>query len=194
MYAYMKGIVTDKFEQGIILEVNNIGYNIYMSNYEIDQIKGNEIVTIYTYYDHKEDYTRLFGFFDKKRLEFFKKLISVNGVGAKMGISILGAIDLEDLVAAIATDDVNVIKSAPGVGPKLAGKIILELKDKISCDDLKPKKKQIKNKNLEEAIIALKVLGYSEKDIDLYIEDIDIENKTVQQIIKDFLKCFQLNK
>ena len=194
MYAYMKGKITDYFEQGLILEVNNIGYNIYMSNYEIDEIEKNDEVKIYTYYEHREDYTRIFGFSSKNRLNFFKKLISVNGVGSKMAMAILGSIEVEKLATAIATDDVNAVKSAPGVGPKLAAKIILELKDKIDNSELITVKKIVKSKNLDEAIVALKVLGYSDKEIELYTEEVEIEGKSVQEIIKQYLKCFQLNK
>ena len=194
MYAYIKGKITERFEQGIILECKDIGYNIYMSESEIQNLSLENEVQVYTYYDHREDSVRLFGFSDRNRLSFFKKLISVNGVGSKMALAIMGTLEVEDLVTAIATDDVNVIKSAPGVGPKLAAKIIIELKDKITNEELITKKPVIKNKNLDEAIIALKVLGYTDKDIDACIDDVEIENKTVQDIIKAFLRCFQLNK
>lgn len=195
MYAYMKGNICDRFEQGIILEVNNIGYNIFMSENEISKLNENEEVKVYTYFDHKEDYMRLFGFSDKKRLDFFKKLISVNGVGSKMALAIIGALEVEDIAAAIATDDVNVIKSAPGVGPKLAAKIIIELKDKITNDEMiVQKKKIIKSKNLDEAIVALKVLGYSDKDIQSCIDEIEVEGRSTQEIIKSFLKVFSINK
>ncbi len=192
MYAYMNGKITDYFEQGVILEVNDIGYNIYMSSQDIDNLKSDNKVRIYTYYDHKEDYTRIFGFSDKKRLEFFKKLISVNGVGAKMGISILGSMEIETLATAIATDDINVIKSAPGVGPKLAAKIVLELKDKITNDEIIIKKKKVQNKQLDEAIVALKVLGYTDKEISEVSDSIDCEGRSVQEIIKLYLKCFKV--
>lgn len=195
MYAYMKGNICDRFEQGIILEVNNIGYNIFMSENEISKLNENEEVKVYTYFDHKEDYMRLFGFSDKKRLDFFKKLISVNGVGSKMALAIIGALEVEDIAAAIATDDVNVIKSAPGVGPKLAAKIIIELKDKITNDEMiVQKKKIIKSKNLDEAIVALKVIGYSDKDIQSCIDEIEVEGRSTQEIIKSFLKVFSINK
>ena len=194
MYAYMKGKVEGRFEQGIVLEVSNIGYNIYMSESEIEKIDKKEEVKVYTYFDHKEDSMRLFGFLDEKKLVFFKKLLSVNGVGPKMAMGIIAVLSVESIATAIATDDVNVIKSAPGVGPKLAAKIIIELKDKISNDELVVKKnKVIKDKNLDEAIIALKVLGYTDKDISESIDEIEIENKSVQDIIKAFLKQFQTN-
>ncbi|MBR1883514.1 MAG: Holliday junction branch migration protein RuvA [Clostridia bacterium] len=195
MYAYMIGKITDRFEQGIVLEVSNIGYNIFMSENEINRLDDKEEVKIFTYFDHKEEYMRLFGFENKKRLEFFKKLISVNGVGAKMGMAIMNALEVESLATAIATDDVNVIKSAPGVGPKLAAKIIIELKDKIENDEMIVKKNKIvKNKNLDEAIVALKVLGYTDKDINSCIDEIEVESKTTQDIIKAFLKYLGTNK
>ncbi len=194
MYAYMKGKVTEYFEQGLILEVNNIGYNIYMSNNEIDEIDKSKETKIYTYYEHKEDYTRIFGFSSVNRLNFFKKLISVNGVGTKMAMSILGAIEVEKLATAIATDDINIVKSAPGVGPKLAAKIILELKDKIDNSEIINTKKIVKSKNHDEAIVALKVLGYTDKEIEMYTDEISVEGKSVQEIIKQYLKCFQLNR
>lgn len=194
MYAYMNGKIAERFDQGIILEVNDIGYNIYMSEQDIGNLEKSGKVKIYTYYEHKEEYTRIFGFSDKKRLEFFKKLISVNGVGAKMGIAILGALSIESLATAIVTDDINVIKSAPGVGPKLAAKIALELKDKVTNDDMIIKKQKINSKELDEAVTALKVLGYSDKEIEAVSDGIEYDGKSVQEIIKAYLKCFQLNK
>lgn len=193
MYAYMNGKITDYFEQGIVLEVNDIGYNIYMSCQDIDNLDRNNKVKVYTYYEHREDYTRIFGFSDKKRLNFFKKLISVNGVGAKMGLTILGCMEIEKLVSAIATDDINTVKSVQGVGPKLAAKIILELKDKIDTNDIIITNK-LSNKQLDEAIVALKVLGYNDKEIEQVSDMVDVQGKGVQDIIKAYLKCFQLNK
>jgi len=191
MYAYFNGLIKDILNDMVTIDVNDIGYNIHMAEDDLKKLKLDDKVLIYTYFQHREDDMRLFGFLTKNRLQFFKKLISVSGVGSKVALGIISNISIEDMCSAIVTDNILTLKSVPGIGPKLAGKIIFELKDKISNVEIL-KKSSIKNNiAVDEAITALKVLGYSERELSSCVNDMDLENKSVQDIIRMCLKYLQ---
>ena len=197
MYAYFKGKVENIFNDRVIIGVNNIGYEIYMPENELLKIEEiKEDVKVYTYLQVREDDMKLFGFLDLETLEFFKKLITVSGVGAKVALNIIANIDKSDMCIAIATDDIATLKAVPGIGPKMAQKIIFELKDKILKEDIDSSKKSNKtlkkaNPNIEEASAALQVLGYRDKNIKEVIDKLNIEEDSVEDIIKKVLKEMQ---
>lgn len=197
MYAFFKGKVDSVFADRAIISVNNIGYEIYMPENELAQIENNENeIKVFTYLHVREDDMKLFGFLSNETLSFFKKLITVSGVGAKVALSIISNINKSDMCVAIATDDVATLKSVPGIGPKMAQKIIFELKDKILKEEIDSVKKMnnkvVKsNPNIEEAITALQVLGYSEKNIKEVINKLEVENDSVENIIRKVLKEMQ---
>lgn len=197
MYAYFNGKVENIFNDRVIIGVNNIGYEIYMPENELLKIEEiKEDVKVYTYLQVREDDMKLFGFLDLETLEFFKKLITVSGVGAKVALNIIANIDKSDMCIAIATDDIATLKAVPGIGPKMAQKIIFELKDKILKEDIDSSKKSNKtlkkaNPNIEEASAALQVLGYRDKNIKEVIDRLNIEEDSVEDIIKKVLKEMQ---
>ncbi|MDD3304464.1 MAG: Holliday junction branch migration protein RuvA [Clostridia bacterium] len=197
MYAHFKGTIDNKMADRIILDVNNIGYEIYMPESEILSLENDsKEVKIYTYLNVREDDMKLFGFTSFKKLEFFKKLISVSGVGPKVALGIISNIDVSDMCVAIATDNIATLKSIPGIGPKMAQKIIFELKDKVIKDQMIgiTEKRDIKSKvnpNEIEAITALQVLGYSQNQIKDIISKLDISGNTVEEIIRKVLKEVQ---
>ncbi len=198
MYAHFKGIVEQKFIDKIVIDVNNIGYEIYMPENEILNIEDNNNIKIYTYLQVREDDMKLFGFLSYETLTFFRKLISVSGVGPKVALGIISNISPSDMCIAIATENIVSLKSIPGIGPKMAQKIIFELKDKILNDDIKNidtgtyKVNKRENINISEAITALQVLGYTEKDVKEIISKLDVENDKVEDIIRKVLKEFQI--
>ncbi len=196
MYSFFKGNVEDIEDGKISLCVRDAGYEINMPDNEISSLSINDQIKVYTYLQVREDDMKLFGFLSKKTLEFFKKLILVSGVGPKVALGIIGNINSEDMCVAIATENVSVLKAIPGVGPKMAQKIIFELKDKI----LKEQEQELKNnlnskKNNEQAIIeattALQVLGYNIKQINSVLENLDVSEDTVEGIIRKVLAKMQ---
>lgn len=197
MYGHFKGIIESVFDDRIILDVNDVGYEIYMPENEIINIKEiNEKIKIYTYLNVREDEMKLFGFVSQNNLDFFKKLISVSGVGPKMALGIISNISPNDMCIAIATENILALKSIPGIGPKMAQKIIFELKDKVQKEDLEKAssfagKIIVNNKNVDEAITALEVLGYSKKEIKEVIEKVNITDEKVEDIIRIVLKEMQ---
>ncbi len=195
MYASFKGKIEEKLKDKIVIEVNNIGYEIYLPESEIAEITENQEVKVYTYLQVREDDMKLFGFLSKEKLEFFKKLICVSGVGPKVALGIISNVSPSDMCIAIATENVVALKSIPGIGPKMAQKIIFELKDKVLKDQIEQLEnkniKPIENANLKEATTALQVLGYSERQIKEVINRIDIGTDSVENIIRKVLKEMQ---
>lgn len=183
MIAYLKGKLAIKSEEYIILEVQGIGYKIYMSKTAIDELKDEKEVKVYTYLKVREDDISLFGFNTNEELHMFELLISVGGIGAKSAITILSNITPSKFALAVITNDVNTLKKLQGIGPKTAQRIILELKDKIKTEeamDLSDNKEideQIKQEeNAEELIQALQVLGYRRYEINTILPKIKAEN------------------
>lgn len=197
MYASFKGTVEEKSKEKIIIEVNNIGYEIYLPESEIEQIELYQTIKVYTYLHVREDDMKLYGFLTKENLEFYKKLISVSGVGPKVALGIISNVNADDMCIAIATENIMALKAVPGIGPKMAQKIVFELKDKVLKDqveELKNKTVRIKveNENMKEAITALQVLGYTERQVKEVITKIeDIESDSVETIIRKVLKEMQ---
>lgn len=197
MYGHFKGIVEDVFDDRIVLDVNDVGYEIFMPESEIISIKDKkEKIKIYTYLNVREDEMKLFGFLSQNNLDFFKKLTSVSGVGPKMALGIISNIDPSEMCVAIATENILALKQIPGIGPKMAQKIIFELKDKVQKDDLQNAAKNIgrsisKNKNIDEAITALEVLGYSKREIKEVVDKLNITEEKVEDIIRIVLKEMQ---
>ena len=194
MYAFLKGKIDKIYNNRIILDVNDIGYEIYIPESDIYTLNIGEMVKIYTYLHVREDEMKLFGFKSSESLEFFKKLITVSGVGPKAAIGIISKVDTESLCVAIATENIAALKSVPGIGPKMAQKIIFELKDKVlkeKVDAIQNKIKEKTNPNVEEATTALEVLGYTQKQIKEVIEKIDIQDDSVEDIIRKVLKQMQ---
>lgn len=172
MYAYIKGTVEEVFEDRCVIEANNIGYNIQISPLTASKLPGGgKEVKIYTYTSVREDAFLLFGFLTRGELELFKLCISVSGIGPKGGLSLLSAMEPEDLRFAIAAGDVKTISSAPGIGKKTAERLVLELKGKIDYEDAMFNREMGNvdgiatsgaddNAVIKEAIEALVALGY----------------------------------
>lgn len=194
MISYIKGTLEAKNLDNVIIDVGGIGYKIFMSVKSMNTLgdMGKE-VKIYTYMRVREDDISLYGFCTNEELKMFEQLLGVSGVGAKLALSILSNISPSSFALAIITEDINTIKSLPGIGAKSAQRIILELKDKMKTQDaieteFIPTKIEIKDDKTKDAIDALQVLGYAKKDIDSVISHIDVTGLSVEDIIKQGLK------
>lgn len=175
MIRFIKGRLAQVSEGEIVLDHNGMGYAINVPASMIEQLPGmGSEVTVYTYLNVREDAMQLFGFASQDDLAVFKLLITVNGIGPKAGLAILGFMSTYDIRYAVMADDAKAISKVPGIGPKTASKLILELKDKLSLEDMFSDMDMsedgdviISNDNREEkagvvqdAIEALVVLGY----------------------------------
>lgn len=200
MLSYIIGEVAEISADTIVVENNGIGFNIKTSAMTIDSLPPvGDMVRIYTYLHVREDAMQIFGFLSKDELEVFKLLLNVNGIGPKGALGILSAISTDDLRFAVLSDDVNLIKSCPGVGAKTAQKLIIELKDKLRLEDAfemvvnnNNKKNTVQDNTvivMNEAVEALVSLGYSSKDAIAAVKKVEnIQNKNSEQILKEALK------
>ena len=136
MIAYLRGKVLTTTSETAILDVNGVGYEVYCSGGAFKKLVIGQMGELHTYLQVKEDGITLFGFADPKEKELFLKLITVSGVGPKMGISILAAMSGEEFARAIATADVKGLSKVKGLGKKTAEKIVLELHGKISAAEV----------------------------------------------------------
>lgn len=171
MFAYIKGELADVKQQSIVVECGGIGYEMLTTASAVDTLPAHigENIKVFTYLNVREDGITLFGFLTEDELEFFKLLITVNGIGPKGALGILSVLSPDDLRYAILSDDAKSISKAPGIGAKTAGKLILELKDKVNPEDLLGKKQPAAapsrdTSNRADAIEALTSLGYSASD------------------------------
>ena len=200
MLSYIIGEVAEISADTVVIENNGIGFNIKTSAMTIDSLPPvGDMVRIYTYLHVREDAMQIFGFLSKDELEVFKLLLNVNGIGPKGALGILSAISTDDLRFAVLSDDVNLIKSCPGVGAKTAHKLIIELKDKLRLEDAfemavnnNNKKNTVQDNTvivMNEAVEALVSLGYSSKDAIAAVKKVEnIQNKNSEQILKEALK------
>lgn len=181
-------------EPGVsVVECGGVGYKCQTSLNTQKSLKLNTEVTLFTYMSIREDACELFGFATKAELQCFKLLISISGVGPKVGIALLSDLTPEQITLAISAGDVKSLTRAQGVGPKLASRIILELKDKLkglvsSDNGIEVKGSVISDTgNIPKAVAALAVLGYTAADVTPVLSRLD-PSLTVEQLIGETLK------
>ena len=196
MIAFLRGRVLTTTSETVILDVNGVGYEAFCSGAVFRKITVGAVAELYTYLQVKEDGITLFGFDNPKEKELFLKLISVSGVGPKLGISILAALSADDFAYAVATADVKRLSAVKGLGKKTAEKIVLELHGKISAaevlgasgDDFAPTVHTETPARLsamdEEAVSALMGLGFTRAESTQAVKKAhDNGAKTVEEII-----------
>ena len=191
MFAYIKGSIELKTKDYIVVDINGLGYKVFMSQNNINTIgEIHEIVKVFTYVRVREDDISIYGFKTQEQLKMFELLISVSGVGAKSALIMLSCIEPSDFAIAVISNDIKVLTKVPGIGNKSAQRIILELKDKLKEEQLDVKQETTSKKtkdnseNINEAISGLMVLGYSKKDIEKAFEHLDIDNLSIEDLIK----------
>ena len=194
MFAYIKGILEERSNGYVVIDVGGIGYKIFMSDAAIQNIgETGNIVKVHTYYYVREDNISLYGFISKEELTMFELLLSVSGIGAKSAITMLSNIAPSSFALAIISNDIKQLTKIPGIGSKTAQRIVLELKDKLKTETAISKTEEtivaIKQDNIsDEAIAALQILGYNRKEIDKVLEKIDTSTLGTEDIIRAALK------
>ena len=200
MIAYVHGIVEDIAEDNVVLDVNGMGINVNISADTASRLPGiGEPAKIYTYTCVREDTFQLYGFLTRCDLDIFKKLITVNGIGPKGGLAILSVMNPEDLRFAVMQGDAKAIAKAPGIGPKTAQRVILDLKDKIELDDSLIQREItqtaggnpliVDTPQKQEAVEALVSLGYGQAESIKAVNQIEnLENLDSGAILKAALK------
>ena len=194
MIGYIKGNVLSANDNVVILENNGIGYEITCSNSVYQKLLADKKGEVYTYLAVREDAVSLYGFINLEEKNMFLKLITVSGVGPKMGITVLSSIDLSTLATMIATEDVKGLSKIKGLGKKTAERIILELREKVEKEfnqdgnDLKDTNIDDNNYN-EDAVIALMSLGFTKTECVNVVKSAYKDGKnTIEEIIAYSLK------
>lgn len=200
MISYIKGPLIEKEEDVIVVEAGSIGYNIHVPLSFLEELPplGQE-VHVYTYLQVKEDSMTLFGFRSRQDLKMFRQLLGVNGIGPKGALGLLSALRPDDLRMAIISGDAKAISKAPGVGIKTAQRVILDLKDRISVEDVFTQPEPVKEGSPaalsgmqdagKEAVDALVALGYSPMEAAKAVRQVEVtEGMTAEAVLKASLK------
>ncbi len=205
MIRYLKGILAEAGETEIVVEVQGIGYAVNVPVSMMEQLPAlGEEIKLYTYFSVREDAMQLFGFLNREDLQMYRLLISVNGIGPKAGLGMMGTLTGEDIRYAVMSEDAKTIAKAPGIGPKTAKKVILELKDKIDLEEMvadavgqdslrtagaSDKAGAGSQAVVQDAIEALVVLGYPKTDAARAVRGVELaEDMTVEELLKKSLK------
>ena len=201
MLAYIRGKLEAKMTEYVVIDVGGLGYKVFMSEAGIENL-GNigDTVKVHTYYRVREDDISIFGFNTQEELKMFELLLGVSGVGARTALAMLATCTPSEFALAVVSEDVKVLTEIPGIGPKSAKRIILELKDKIKKEQAVEEIKEQINKNekqnsrifdiaevkekVSEAIQALQVLGYNKKEIEKVFEKLDVKELSTEELIK----------
>ncbi|WP_139125171.1 Holliday junction branch migration protein RuvA [Bacillus solimangrovi] len=198
MIAFVTGTVEFVSPEAVIIDHNGMGYEVYCPNPFVFQSKLNERVKVYTYQYVREDTLALYGFETREEKALFNKLLNVSGIGPKGALAILASGEPHGVVQAIEQEDDKYLTKFPGVGKKTARQMILDLKGKL--DDLfpdalpnlfNPEQKQSlthSSEQLEEALEALKVLGYSERELKKVVPKLAEKEQSTDQYVKDALR------
>ncbi|MCM1111852.1 MAG: Holliday junction branch migration protein RuvA [Muribaculum sp.] len=200
MIAYVKGTIEDIAPDNVVVDVGGIGYNVKISADTASRLpRVGEEVKLYTYYSVREDAQWLYGFLSRNALELFKKCITVNGIGPKGALALLSAMDADSLRFAIVSGDAKAISKAPGIGPRTAERLILDLKDKLQIDDAMISREiaatgaggapGLDSQQKQEAVEALVSLGYGRPESIKAVNAIpDIESMDSGAVLKAALK------
>ena len=194
MFYYVNGTVAETGPNLAVIDCGGVGYACATTNYTLSQLKKGERAKLYTHLHVREDIFELYGFSSQAELNSFRMLIGVSGVGPKAALSVLSAATPQNLALSIVTGDEKALTAAPGIGKKIAQRIILELKDKLTKEQQEigvPTAPGIgagEKSKAVEAAAALAVLGYTQQDIAVAMKGVDVENLPLEEIVRQSLK------
>lgn len=202
MFDYFKGVISDKRKTSkgtfITIDVSGIGYLLEVTEIDFNctKVDESEMQKVYVLLTHREDAMSLYGFSNKETRDIFQILLSVSGVGAKMAIALLNEFDACDLISLVIDGNFKELTRAKGVGPKLAQKIILELKDKLMKTELpRTSCKLPKSQAFDDTQAVLLSLGYEENEIEDVLEKIMPtiqDHSNSEEVIRKALTCLYM--
>ena len=197
MFYYIEGTVSVIGQNLAVIDAGGVGYACMTTLSTLSRLEKGKKARLYTYCYIKEDAFDIYGFYDLSEKRCFEQLISVSGVGPKAALSILSSCTPESLALAIISEDETALTIAPGIGKKLAQRIILELKDKVSKESVSVKTGGYAAPGggagqpaakINDAAAALAVLGYSQGEISAALRSIDTQALSTEEIIREILK------
>ena len=200
MFYYVNGTVAETGPNLAVIDCGGVGYACATTNYTLSQLKKGERAKLYTYLHVREEIFELYGFSSQAELNSFKMLIGISGVGPKAALAVLSSTSPQNLALSIVTGDEKALTAAPGIGKKIAQRIILELKDKLAKDQSSFSAQSSgaipvvlpgdKGGEAAAALAAatLAVLGYGSQEIGLALKGIDMDALPLEEIIRQALK------
>lgn len=197
MFNYINGLVAELAPNLVVIDCGGVGFEINTSSYTVSQLKAGDKAKLFTYVYIREDAMDIYGFVSKSEKRCFEMLIGISGVGPKAAIAILSTGSPENLVMNIISGNDKALTAAPGIGKKIAQRIILELKDKLAKETAEisfgdvpsfTPASAVENTKISDASAALMVLGYSAAEINTALKKIDVEKLSLEEIIKTCLK------
>ena len=198
MFYYLNGTVSEIGQSSIILDVGGVGFEVNTPLQTISDLKIGNQAKLYISESVGENNYDLYGFSELKEKRFFQLLISVSGVGPKAAISLLSSLRTDSLILAIVNDDIKTLTAAPGIGKKIAQRILLELRDKLGAElpavsdaadsFVTQKASAVEDRAVADAIAGLSVLGYSASEVNPIIRRTDWAGMSADQIIREVLK------
>ena len=191
MYYYLKGTIVEQGENYIVIDVGGIGYQVLVMHPE--DFPLFELCLVYIAHIVREDEEYFVGFKDLQEKKVFNQLISVKGIGPRTALTALRGISIDEFITCIQFEDIKRLKKLDGIGPKAASQIILDLKGSLSdfgVINTKPVKKSL-NKNQEEAMQGLKVLGFKVKEIEECFEKINDDTLSTEEYIRAGLRMLR---
>ncbi len=195
MIGYVKGVITHVKEDAVFVDVHGVGYRVYMTEAALREVHEGKEATLFTYLNVREDALQLYGFLTEEEYDLFLLLISVSGIGPKVGMGMLSGMLPEDIRFAIASENVAVLVKLPGVGKKTAERLVLELKDKIGAVAVPKKRDKVTPETLwqapkgpvAEVIMALESLGYRADEVKDTVEALAETEQDVTKLLKSAL-------
>ena len=198
MISYIKGTVAFKGNDYIIIENHGIGYQIKVPSRVLDSVSSGKEAMIHTYLYVREDILALFGFASVQEVETFQILLGISGIGPKVALSVLSTMTVENLYYAVFSEDAKSIAKTPGIGPKGAKRMIIELKDKLNLEDLESvssedeevsRPQAVNEDNVFDTVQALVALGYSNGEAYRAVHSVPgAESLDAEQLLKEALK------
>lgn len=191
MISHIQGRLVEKHPTDVVIDCNGVGYFLHITMQTYSQIPDTENILMYTHLQVREDAHTLYGFITQSERKVFRLLISVSGIGAATARTMLSSLTPQEIVEAIAANDLNTLKTAKGIGVKTAQRMVLDLKDKVlKIYELEEVSTDLNNTNREEALSALETLGFARKQAEKVCKQIAKENPdaSAEAIIKLALK------
>ena len=196
MFAYLEGRVTEKRQDSVVLDVNGIGFLVNATPQTIASLNDGRSRVFARVVAKQDEVWEIYGFASREEQEMFEKLTSVSGVGPKTALGVLSAIDVHDLALAIVTGDIKTIKSAPGIGPKTAQRLLLELKDKVTDEELvgscavsgAPAAIPVSSA-AQDALAALMALGYTQAEAAGALNKVKDQSDKTEELIRLALRA-----
>lgn len=195
MFEYLEGKVEYKKFDYVALDINGVGYKVFISLREYEKLNAGEKYRLFIYNYIREDSNKLIGFLEENERKLFEQLLTVKGIGLSLALAILSTFSYTRIVDLIVNEDYSNLKKVPKLGEKKAQQIILDLKNKFKNIDfaVSSKEKLFDMSMMEDVILAMESLGYSKKDIDKILSKNDFNNFTsTEEAIKEILKRIKM--